>query len=155
MYGYSWISLCKNTIRCKKLATIDFGSKNVARPFVRRKQISYISLLLHFGTRAYLFSPDEGSCYIFWPKTIVARFLHFMVLLFKVLLNHSSKRQFLVLHCGKQMMVNLSNIIWILLLAFFIFHINFTSLSNYENTLLLIFQIELGKKWVLKLICFN
>ena len=28
-----------------------------------------------------------------------ARFLHFMVLFFKVLLNNSSKRQFLVLHC--------------------------------------------------------
>ena len=23
------------------------------------------TLLLHFGTRAYLFSPDEGLCYVF------------------------------------------------------------------------------------------
>ena len=45
-------------------------------------------LLLHFGTRAYLFSPDEGSCYSFRPETIVASFLHSMVLIPKVLFNH-------------------------------------------------------------------
>ena len=33
------------------------------------------------------------------PETIIAGFLHFIVLLFKVLSNHSSKRQFLMLHC--------------------------------------------------------
>ena len=42
---------------------------------------------------------EKGRAMFFWPETIVASFLHLMVLLFKVLLNHSSKRQFLVLHC--------------------------------------------------------
>ena len=41
----------------------------------------FVTLLLHFGTRANLFSPDEGSCYIFRPETIVASFLHLMVFL--------------------------------------------------------------------------
>ena len=35
----------------------------------------------------------------FQPETIVASFLHHIVLLLKVLLNHSSKRQFSVLYC--------------------------------------------------------
>ena len=29
-----------NTIKCKKLTTVVSGRKNVARPFVRRKQVS-------------------------------------------------------------------------------------------------------------------
>ena len=37
----------------------------------------------------------------FRPETIVASFLHLMALLFKALLNHNSKRQFLALHCRK------------------------------------------------------
>ena len=53
---------------------------------------------LHYGTRAYLLSPEERSCYVFRPEPIVATFLHLMVLFFKVLSNHSSKRQFLLLH---------------------------------------------------------
>ena len=44
---------------------------------------------LLFGTRAYLFSPEEGSCYVFRPETIFASFLLSMVLLPKVLFNHS------------------------------------------------------------------
>ena len=44
---------------------------------------------LYFGT----------SAAYFLPETIVANFLHFMLLFFKVLLNHSSKHQFLVFHC--------------------------------------------------------
>ena len=52
------------------------------------------TLLLHFGTRAYLFSPDEGSCYVFRPETMVASFFFLMVLFFKVLLNHSSNTSF-------------------------------------------------------------
>ena len=47
-----------------------------------------VTATLHFGTRAYLFSPEEGSCYVFWPERIVTSFLHHMVLLFNVLLNH-------------------------------------------------------------------
>ena len=53
-----------------------FGSKNVARSFFRRKQLS---------TSA---EPEEGSCYVFRPETIVASFLHSMVLIPKVLFNH-------------------------------------------------------------------
>ena len=34
------ITLKNNTIRCEKLATIVSGRKNIARPFVRRKQVS-------------------------------------------------------------------------------------------------------------------
>ena len=33
--------------------------------------------------------PDEGTCFIFLPETIVASFLHLMVLFFKVLLNQT------------------------------------------------------------------
>ena len=52
------------------------------------KPVAPGTLLLHFGTRAYLFSPEEGLCYVFRPETIVASFLHSMVLLPKVLFNH-------------------------------------------------------------------
>ena len=40
----------------------------------------------------------KGRATFFRSITIVGSFLHLMVLLFKVLLNHTSKRQFLVLH---------------------------------------------------------
>ena len=33
------------------------------------------TLLLHFGTRAYLFSPDEKSCYIFSTQNNCCKFL--------------------------------------------------------------------------------
>ena len=36
------------------------------------------AMALYFGTRAYLFSPGEGSCYIL-KTTIVASFLHLIV----------------------------------------------------------------------------
>ena len=32
-------------------------------------------LLLHFGTRAYLISPEEGSCYVFSTQNICCEFL--------------------------------------------------------------------------------
>ena len=99
MYGVVWFNttLKINTIRCKKLSTIVPGQKNVSRLFFRRKQISTsAALLLHFGTRAYLFSSEERS--FFRPERYVSSFLHPMVLIFKVLSNHSSKRQILVLH---------------------------------------------------------
>ena len=44
------------------------------------------------------FRLKKGRAMFFRPETIVVSFLHLMVLFFKVLLNHSSKRQFLVLH---------------------------------------------------------
>ena len=57
-----------------------FGSKIVARPFFRRKQVSTSAegtLLLLFGTRAYLFSPEEGSCYVFSTRNNCCEFLAF------------------------------------------------------------------------------
>ena len=50
------------------------------------------------------FRLKKGRATFFRPETIVASFLHLMVLSFKVLLNHSSKRQFFgaqltSLHC--------------------------------------------------------
>ena len=46
-------------------------------------------LLFHFGTRAYLFSPDEGSGYIFSTRNICCEFLASMVLFYKVIFNHT------------------------------------------------------------------
>ena len=56
------------------------------------------TLLLYLDTSAYLFSPEERSCYVFRPETIVPSLLLLMVLSFKVIFNHTSKRQFGVLH---------------------------------------------------------
>ena len=53
-----------------------FGSKNVARPFFRRKQVTG-TLLLLFGTRAYLFSPEEGLGYVFPTQNNCCEFLAF------------------------------------------------------------------------------
>ena len=79
-------SLGNNTIRCKKLATIVSSRKNV--------HCCYISALV-----LTCFRLMKGRATFFQPETIVASFLHLMVLLFKVLLNHSSKCHFLVRHC--------------------------------------------------------
>ena len=81
-------TLKSNTIRCKKLTTIVSGQKNAARPFVRWKQVSRSAVRLM-----------KGHAMFFRPETSVASFLHLMVLFFKVLLNHTSKCRFLVLHC--------------------------------------------------------
>ena len=49
------------------------------------------------------FRLTKGRATFFWPKTIVkASFLHLMVLLSKVSLNHFWKRQFVVLPCHTQ-----------------------------------------------------
>ena len=37
--------------------------------------IWFCTLLLYFGIPAYLFSPDEGSCYIFWTQNNSFEFL--------------------------------------------------------------------------------
>ena len=52
---------------------------------------------LHFGTRAYLFSPDEGSCYIFSTRNNYCEFLACYSVNIKVIFNHTSKRQFVIL----------------------------------------------------------
>ena len=82
-------TLKSNTIRCKKFATIVLGWKNVARSFFRQKQVSTSAkmhtLLLHFGIRAYLISPEEGSCYVFSIQNNCCEFLASDVLFFKVI----------------------------------------------------------------------
>ena len=80
-----------------------FGSKKRSTTLLQAKTGKHesrnVTATLHFRTRAYLFSPEEESCYVFFqPEAIVVSFLHLMVLFFNVLLNHSSKRQFMVLH---------------------------------------------------------
>ena len=45
------------------------------------------------------FRLTKSRAMYFRPETIVESFLRLMVLLFKVLLNHTLKRQFCVLHC--------------------------------------------------------
>ena len=131
IYNFSlcWFdnTLKNNTIRCKELTTIVSGRKNVARPFFRQKQVSTSgTLLLHFGTRAYLFRCEEGPCYVFSTRNNCCEFLASdgvifqsvikpffkmpvfgapltsMVLLFKALFNCTCKRQFVVLHCHKK-----------------------------------------------------
>ena len=47
------------------------------------------TLLLHFSTRIYLFSPEEKLCDVFRPEAIVSSFFHSMMLLPKVLFNQS------------------------------------------------------------------
>ena len=76
-----------NTIRCKKLTTIVSGRKNVPQPWVRQKQVSTSAEMI--GTCAYLFSPDEGSCYIFSTWNNCCEFLaSYGVTL--VIFNHTS-----------------------------------------------------------------
>ena len=47
------------------------------------------------------FHLTKGRAAFFRPKTIISSFLHLMMLLFKVLLNLSSKHKFLLLHCRR------------------------------------------------------
>ena len=83
-------SLKNNIIRCKKLVTIASGRKNVAWSFVKQKQVSTSSKC---NSNSYFsalvltcFRLTKGRATFFRPETIVASFLHLMVLLFKVLL---------------------------------------------------------------------
>ena len=71
------ITLQNSTIRCKKLATIVPCRKKVTRPFVSVTKIGKeecCTLLLYFGTRAYLFSPEERSCYVFSTRNNCCKF---------------------------------------------------------------------------------
>ena len=48
------------------------------------------------------FRRTDDRITLFRPETIVASFLHLMMLFYKVIMNHSSKRQFVVLlYCNK------------------------------------------------------
>ena len=58
-----------------------FGSKKRNTTLLQTKAGKHESrnvintLLLHFGTRAYLFSPEEGSCYVFSNRNNCCEFL--------------------------------------------------------------------------------
>ena len=80
-----------------------FGQKKVARPFVRREQVITSARIWQQRIRISIlvltcFRMTMGRATFFWHETIVASFLHLMVLFFKVMFNHASKRQFVVLH---------------------------------------------------------
>ena len=51
-----------------------FGSKKRSTTLLQAKTGR---LLLHFGTRVYLFSPEEGSCYVFLTRNNCCEFLTF------------------------------------------------------------------------------
>ena len=78
--------------RTKPSTVAEFGTL-----IIFKKILVLSTLLLFFGTHGNLFSPDERSCYNFRPETIIANFLHLMMLICKVFINHFSKRQFVVL----------------------------------------------------------
>ena len=58
-----------------------FGSKKRSTTLLQAKTVKHecrnvtATLQLHFGTRAYLFSPHEGSCYIFSTRNNCCEFL--------------------------------------------------------------------------------
>ena len=79
-----WSKKCSTTLRQAK--TSKHERRNVTA--------TYISALV-----LTCFRLTKGHAMFFRPERIVASFLHLMVLLFKVLLNHSLKRQFLLFHC--------------------------------------------------------
>ena len=97
-------------------------------------------------------------------ETIVASFLHLMVIVFKVLLNHISKRHFLVLHCHIaklllfisnyiKMNMKLFTVIKILVLKFcvcifIILHVQVLKQGQYF-TMILYFQwnVNISKYW--------
>ena len=56
-------------------------------------------LLLHFGTRSYLFSPDEDSCSIFSPRNNCCEFLASYDVIIQCFINHTWKHQILMFHC--------------------------------------------------------
>ena len=98
-------TLKSNTIRCT--ATIVSGRKYIAWSFVRLKWVSmsaqitatYVAVAFQYSCLPVCFHLMKGRAMYFRPETIVASFLHLMVLLFKMLLNHTSKCQFMVYYC--------------------------------------------------------
>ena len=62
-----------------------FGSKKRSTTLIQAKtgkdecqngRATYVgTLLLHFGTHAYLFLPEEGSCYVFSTRNNYSEFL--------------------------------------------------------------------------------
>ena len=107
------ITFQNNTIRCKKLLIITSGQKNVTRPFMKRKKAStnvanlqQNSILHHNDYLAVLaltcFCLTNWRVTFFRQETTVASFLN-MVLFCKVVINHTSKCQFVMLLCCTRM----------------------------------------------------
>ena len=84
---------CKNCFGSKKRSTTLLQEKT-GKHECRNLTATYISALV-----LICFRLKQGRATFFRPETIVANFLFLMVSPFKVLVNHSAKRQFLVLHC--------------------------------------------------------
>ena len=83
--------LKSNTIRCKKLATIVLSQKNVAQTLLQaitgKHECWKVTAMC--GTRAYLLSTEEGSCYIFSTQNNCCEFLASNGIIFKVIFNHT------------------------------------------------------------------
>ena len=77
------------TVKCMKFATIVLSRKDITQPFVRRTQASatYIAVTL---TVIVTF---------FRPETNIGNVMHLMVLFCKMVMDHSSKHQFVVFLC--------------------------------------------------------
>ena len=60
-----------NLIKCFKPENF----KSICNKIKSFQCIWFCTLLLHFGTRTYLYSPDEGSCYVFSTRNICCEFL--------------------------------------------------------------------------------
>ena len=73
-------------LRCKKLATIVSGRKNVTWLFVRWKKTSTSVVKKYLQ----VYTSTVGRVTFFWPETSVVSFLHLTVLIFKVLINYSN-----------------------------------------------------------------
>ena len=61
-----------------------------------------VTLLLHFGSRAYLFSAEEGSCYVFSTRNNSCEFLAFYGVITQS-----------VIQSGKSRVESLSRLLWL------------------------------------------
>ena len=71
MFYFSIFYFFLNLIKCFKPEIF----KSICNNFKSYQCIWFCTLLLHFGTCAYLFSPEEGSCYIFSTRNNCCEFL--------------------------------------------------------------------------------
>ena len=63
---------CRNITAIWNITTTVF--RHLCLPVFAWRRV-VLRLLLHFGTRAFLFLPDEGSCYIFSTRNNCCQFL--------------------------------------------------------------------------------
>ena len=100
-----------NSFRSKKLSTILCQAKtgkhdcrNITATYAA-VILRYISCLVRFCYVAALvltcFRLTTGRPTFYPPETIVASFLHLMVLFLKLIFNYALKRQFVGIHCHR------------------------------------------------------